>query len=284
MTYIHSDGKEYGTGAVVRSPIFRKLRRLFAKKLVGAGEPMDWSKGYDIGSCKIKNQHNSFSCGGQAGSYLLENRGLIKDEISAKSVYAPIAYPQGGTTIPALINQLCKKGANLEKAVPSYYTNGSCDETLMTDKSWMTPQTLADAATRAGYTAKHVSIDIESIAQAVRDWGGAIMEIRGQNNGTWLSSFPQPPIKGRGDMWQHFMCLKNPCLINGVKSIGAFQSWGGEVGAGGVQFFQDNYIKSGHILDIFVLIPNQSPDIQPIINKSLSQRWIAFFLGFLKKK
>ncbi len=284
MTYKDPNGQEYYTGSVVRSPIFRFVRRTLSKKLAMAGIPFDWINGIFSKVPKIKNQQTSYSCGGQAGSYLLSILKPPYIETSAKTIYSPKAYPQGGMTVPDLISQMCNQGATFETTVPSYYINGACDERLMIDKSWINPKTLKEALKTAGYTAKHVNIDIESIAEAIRDWGGAIMEIRGQNNGTWLTSYPKPPMKGWGDMWQHFMCLNGALLKNGQKTISAIQSWGPFVGDSGYQYFTDEYIKSGHILDVFVLIPKQSPNIQPIVDKQTNDAgWLAIFFKFLKK-
>jgi hypothetical protein len=270
MTYISPEGKEYGTGAVVRSPIYRNVRRALAnKKLAGAGEPYNWTTQRKVVKVPIKNQQGSYSCGGQAGSYLLGDLHNIDGELSAKSIYAPIAYPQGGTTVPALISQLTTCGANTEALIPSKYIGGGCDEALMTDKSFITPTTQNLAKQTGSYTAKHLTIDMESLAQGVRDYGGVILEIRGNNNGSWLSPYPQS--NSVGTYWQHFMCIFDAFIDpNGRKVFAAYQSWGESVGDKGVQYFGQDWLDSGNILDLFVLIPNT-----PIQRPAWYVRWMA---------
>ncbi len=233
-----------------RSFIGRAIRRgLIRDKLGRSGIPFDWATGVSKRPSRIKNQGQSSSCGGQAKSYWLELV-LGLTEQSAKSVYSPIVYSGGGTTVPALERDL----GSVDEALVSSYQNGETpSEAFMEDTSWKSIDTLKNAMSKLGWTPVSVKIDIESIAEAIRDYGAIIWEIQGQNNGTWLSNNPKPPV-GNKNLWQHFMCSYGAGIWNGIKSINMLQSWGEDVGDNGIQHFTEDYIDSGRILDCFTFI------------------------------
>ncbi len=256
------EGK-FGHGARPLSIIHRKIDK-FLRPKVAKSLSFDWTKGYDIrditGPIKIKNQGSNDSCSGQAGSYFLEIQRYLQNiresELSAKSIYSPIAYPGGGTTVTALMTQIGSAGANREAAVLSYDINGNpLPEQSISDKSWETSQLTQDALTRAGYTPYDLGVDIDEVASAIQNYGAIIWEIRGKNNGTWLSTSPQPPVKGNPNPYfYHFMCCIGAKMINGKKTIIALQSMGTSVGDNGIQYFTEDYFNSGHIIDCFTFI------------------------------
>lgn len=266
----------FGHGAR-KSKIHKRLWRKVRVPHVSAGQPFDWSQSFDIrtkvGAIGIKNQGSSFSCGGQAGAYFMEIQGKLRqdqDVLSAKSIYAPIAYPGGGTELDHLETQIGAHGANLETVVPSYDATGNpLAESQMIDMSWENDFLTRDALARSGYLPMRVGNDIESVASAIRDYGAVIWIIEGQNNGTWLSPYPQPPSKqNKNPIWRHFMCAIGAQAPNGVKQIDALQSWGRIAGDQGIQHFREDYFDSGHITDVFTciydlnvhpLVSNQSP-------------------------
>lgn len=253
----------YGHGGVntLKSKVRRKLRRVFRPKLGMAAVPFDWAAGFHLRSklsnIRIKDQGISSSCGGQAKSqWTAVIRALLTgqpySEDSAKADYAPIAHAGGGTTVHELEEDL---GSLPESAVPSYQDGNPGTEEFMADRSWMTSENLKAMMANAGWTAVSVSIDLESIAEAVRDYGAVIWEIEGQNNGTWLSPRPKPPVRGQGEIWAHFMCSEGAGM-NGTpnREISMFQSWGTDVGYQGVQYFGQDYTGSGYIVDCFTFV------------------------------
>lgn len=260
---------EGGYGAIhqpIRRKIHRFIRRLNQKNL-SRGLSVDWSKGSQYrplltGKLPIKDQGQNSSCGGQAGSYFLQIqeiiRGISEGELSAKSVYAPIAYPGGGTTIPSLMTQIGAHGANLEVAVPSYdmYRN-PLNDAMMSDVSWRTPATDADAVKRAGYMPYDIDNNIESVASAINADGAVIWEIALQDGHVpgWRSATPQPPSKNNPNpIDHHFMCAYDFMIdASGNKIIIALQSEGPSWGVNGIQFFTQPYFDSGYI-DAFTFI------------------------------
>ncbi len=245
---------EFGHGALRSNPISHAIRN-WRREKAGAVAPFDWSQGYDslsmIPPVLIKNQFKSESCGGQSVSYALEIIEKLANNqegsISAKSIYAPRAAVGGGMFVSDLQRQITSSGASLEVLVPSYKPDATTDEPFMQDKTTLRPQ---DALKRNGYRIVNVPITMDDIASAIKQYGAVIWEITGQNNGTWLSPLPQPPVSNN-NLWTHFMCCVGADQSTGFQKIKALQSWGLNCGERGVQYFQANYINSGYVLDCF---------------------------------
>jgi hypothetical protein len=267
---------QFANGAIPINLVKRKIRKALRPKLgKGIGE-FDWNKGYDvrdiIGPVIIKNQGNNFSCGGQAGSYFLEIqqrlRGIKEGPLSAKSVYSPISFPGGGTTIDMLEKQIGGAGANLETEVLSYDAYGNpLPEYLITDKSWITDTLSISSLARAGYVPYDIPDDIDSVASAIEAYGAVIWEVGGKNNGTWLTAHPIPPSKyNPSPLWHHFMCLVGAKMIDGKKTIIALQSMGVPCGDKGIQYFREDYFTSGYIVDCFTFVSDRNAKPDPLNN------------------
>ena len=255
----------YGHGAL-RANFFKHWWRKATQKSLVRGLGFDWSKGFDvrdtIGSITIKNQGSNSSCGGQSGSYFLEIQRRLQavkeGALSAKSIYAPIAYTGGGTTLIALQGQIKGAGANLETVVPSQYPDGTpFSESYESSKSWRTPALTMDALTRAGYIPHDIGTNIDDVAAHIQNYGAAIIEISGQNGHepNWLSSTPCPPVPDNGqEIWNHFLCLVGAKLINGQKYATALESMGTSVGENGIQYISEAYFKSGFVREAFTFV------------------------------
>lgn len=251
---------QFGHGARKINPIRRYLKR--KSRLGMATAPLGFVESdieTKIGKIATKNQGQSYSCGRQSAGYWVEigrrSQGINEGSISAKAGYGNYCAYGGGMTVGALETSIGAYGSVLEVTVPSYDANGNpLSESMFEEISWKTPAIDKDALTRAGYTPVSVPIDIDSISQAIAQYGAVIWEIQGQNgNGDgWLAPYPKPPQKTNSNpLWQHFMCSKGATIINGVKTLVFYNSWGNQIGVGGIQFFTEEYINSGHILDCF---------------------------------
>lgn len=231
-------------------------------KLAGASTPFDWNVGYDIGPVTpIKDQGQSFSCGGQAGAYL-EAKLAKNGEKSARYIYSQIYYPGGGTTLRDILNFLVKKGVCAETLVPSYFGDAKTapSENFMCDRSDNNANADLNAGTAKGLSYAFVSADIDLVAQAIRDNGGAIIEIVGQNNGTWLTPFPVAPL-GTQNLWRHFLFADKAKIINGKKYIGVYNSWGTDTGDKGLQWISEAYFRSGHVAQAGTVYEPNAPTI-----------------------
>jgi hypothetical protein len=279
------------------STLKRKLKRAIRPKLARSTMPFNWQ--FDpitiqnrlnaLGPIPIKNQFQSDSCGGQAGAYWLGIALAIKNgtkyqEVSAKSVYSPIAYPGGGTTDTALQNQIENKGALTEALVPSYTPQGTTTEAWMTDTSWETPPNEILCAADAGWVEVTVENDLNAIAEAIRDHGATVWHIQGDfYDQRWLTATPPLPPPNFSPLEGHFMCQHNV----GANAIISLQSWGTDVGNNGTQTFTTNdFIGSPYLVDIFTFAPKYvpSPTVpgQLLPNPAIltwQQRLFDFFLS-----
>ena len=254
-------------GVIRRNPIKKKVQRLTRyvqdRRIAMSGIPFDFQTGYDvrdyIGNIPIKNQGKNDSCSGQAGSYFLEIqrrlKGIKEGAISAKSIYSLIAYSGGGTTVNALETQIGANGANLETTVASNDISGNpLPEIYMESTEWRTFLLIRDAANRAGYLPNDVAPEINTVASTIKQYGAVILEVQGQDNGTWLSSLPIAPNNHKG-LWQHFLCAVGAKLVNGKGCIIVLNSLGTNIGEQGVQYISEDYFNSGHVLNVSAFIP-----------------------------
>lgn len=262
----------------------RKLRSKLPQTAAGL-QPFNWAVGYDvrdtIGAVTIKNQGGNDSCGGQAGSYFTEiQRRLNKiteGAISAKSIYSPIAYPGGGTTVPSLETQLGLNGANLEDVVPSYDIYGNpLTEALIASTAWRTPALTTDALTRAGSTPYDIASDINSIAAAIEAYGAVILEITAYANPTWVTAYPVfNPYNSKTGKFSHFLCACGAKTINGQQYLIILESEGVAQGDQGIQYLNQAFFTAGGVVDSFTMIADSH-----IVALPPNLSWWTQFLGF----
>jgi len=220
-------------------------------KLGKASAPFDWSVGVDIPVLKIKNQGSSSSCGGQAWSYFM---GKLKgDERSAKFIYEQTVAPGGGSDGRTNCDLVVKEGDCTEALYPSVKPDGTCDEAFMVSNQTIPPEAFTDALTDTAFSYAQVSIDFDSLAQAIRDNGGVILGVDGENNNSWTTAFPQPPVN---IVWRHWLYFCKAKLVNGKKFLGCTNSWGDSVGENGVQWFDESWLP--HIFVAWTLYTNSS--------------------------
>ena len=283
---------KYGHNGFRHSKIKRFFRRKY-RKIVGrhicASQPFDFQTGYDvrdkIGQITIKDQGQSSSCGGQASSYLVEIirrlQGINEGQLSAKSFYA-LHENGGGMSVSQLETQVCAHGGNLESSVPSYTPQGApLDEQAYEDTSWQTLELKNDAETRAGFVPNDVAIDIDSIAWAVSQYP-CVWIIEGQNGQTpsWDSSTPQPPSpENPNEIWAHWECIIG--TNKGQRQLAVLNSWGPNVGNQGIQYFDENYINSGYVVEVIAFVPDSQ--LKPIPNTYPQTVWQWLWYYFMGK-
>lgn len=229
--------------------------------------PFDWNAGYDaevelakvlgVSSFKIpvKNQGQSGSCGGQAGSYYDEVLNAFQTKTftiqrSAKFIYSQIFAPGGGSFGGDIMDLIKNQGVCDETYVPSYENGLPPSEEFMERLGDISDNARAAAKTAHSKNYSFIlNFDIDVLAQAVRDNKGIIIAIFGQNNGTWLTQFPVHPTDSIGSMklWGHWLYVGKAIMVAGKKYLVVLNSWGDKVGLGGWQFISEEYVNSGYL-------------------------------------
>lgn len=256
-TEILVEGK-HGHGAILNSS--KKHKKIHEKRGFVAMDsaPYDWTQALVRNyNPPIKNQDQAGKCGGALYSeakQIFDTLVLGKPfvELSMNSFYSQGYAPGGGMTIQGMSDGASFKGITTTLDVPDTVP---CTEAQAESTAWQNTQTLADCAMRSGMQMKSVPIDIDSMAQAIRDHYILGMCLGGTNNGTWLSSRPKPPVAGSQPQWGHFMeyCPSIPAMVT-EKLLPAYQSWGESVGDNGIQSFGEDYVNSGFIYDCFTFV------------------------------
>ena len=186
----------------------------------------------------MKDQNGSSSCVGQGTAslaYVVNAFELLPiygtqtkekiEELSAKSVYSLITLGYGrGASLRDGVKLMCDRGINTEKEVSSYEEGKAPSEMFMIYNTWTTPNLFKTAQNFAGkeFRTLKAKDNIDTMAMAIRDNKAVILGIRGCNNGTWHSTFPQ---KGNSD-WGHCMLAGKAKVINGKKYIGCLNKIG----------------------------------------------------------
>lgn len=251
---------EHGTGAL-KSPY--DLRDYWYKP-AGRGV-LDWD--YDIEKVigqpiASKNQGKSGSCGGQAWAYygaVLERIATLSyEERSAKWIYSHTHVPPGGGSNGRTnCDFVIKTGWAKEKLVSSYEEEKPPSEAYMTSYVPVTKDIIEDTEVTKALSYLRVDTNFNKVAQAIVDNYGCILTVRGKDNGTWLSKFPQPPI---GDYeWRHFLYAGKLDEINGKKYIGVKNSWGDKTGENGWQWLGEEYFTSGNVDEAYTMTWNYTP-------------------------
>lgn len=211
-----------------------------------ATTPFNWDIGYEVAGVKdfkVKDQHQSFSCGGNSTAYYTQVLLDLVSEQSARFIYA-FSYqaPNGGASYYSLGSTICTRGSCDESLAPSYH-NGTTDEDFMRSKDFP-PEAYTDGLTKLGLKyAKTEDNSIDTIASAIQEHGGVVLGIYGQNNNTWLTENPQPPISTK-DRWCHWVFAYKAYMKNGKKTIRFINSWGDTIGDKGHQEVNENYFTS----------------------------------------
>lgn len=242
-----------GTGAIKDI----KDKRDFKFKDIAKGlEPFDWDKGYDVeNTCKIKvkDQNGSSSCGGNAWASYGQVLDPDHDEKSAKFIYANTHVSGGGSAGRTNCDFVIKKGWGSEKLTSSYDNGKPSSEDFMIREEDITDEAYLSALLDKGLSYATVDINIDSVAQAIKENNGCVLGIAGKNNGTWRTAYPKKP-DNIYNTWNHWVYAGKAKLINGKKMIGFVNSWGEDVGENGWQWIGEDYIKYPYIWSVWTMV------------------------------
>jgi len=250
-----------GTGAII-SPADE---RDYQWSLLGAGAiPFSWDLGYSVYiPFSLKDQNGSGSCGGQAVAYygeVLESLATNStEERSAKFIYAQasLGLPDGGSYMRDNFNIAVKQGWAEERVLSSYEDGKPPTEAFMNRKSDITDYVRANATqSRALSYASVDNSSIDAVAQAIANNYGAVILVRGENNGTWTSPFPACTT-GTGQ-WGHFLYACGAHKVGGKKYIKVKNSWG-QVGENGFQYISEDFFTKGYIYEVRTMVFANKP-------------------------
>lgn len=236
----------------------------------------DWETGFDIEKVigtklTIKDQNGSGSCGGQAWSYYGEVLEAIATETyeprSARYLYSAVRAPSGGSMGKPLSDFVCKNGFALEVDAPSYDNGKPPSEMFMSKVPVLSETQLDTARTSKALSYVQVKADIDVLAQALQDNNGVCVALYGEDNGTWRSEFPQPPVD---QDWAHWLYVGKAKMIDGKKHLGVINSWGKKAGKNGWQWISEDYFVNGNVWYGWTL----AWDYTPARNKVLMQKMI----------
>ena len=258
------EGDNFKPGAIQDEPDERDYEY---SEIAGATAPFDWTSGYDIEkelgfALTPNNQNGSGSCGGQAFSkYDAVQRTLIEKapfiERSAKYLYSQVFAPGGGSGGRAIGGILTSQGCAREQFCPSYDNGQPPSEAFMEQVQDITPEARQDAPNAQSRSYATVALDIDSIAQAIRDNYGVVLGLYGSNNGTWGSAFPTPPV-ATDTKWSHWMYFGKASIQNNNKAVAGLQSWGVGIGQNGWQWLTEAYVNAA-VWGAWTLVFNPTP-------------------------
>jgi hypothetical protein len=259
---------KFGTGAQ-RDPL--DIRDRIYDGIAFSAAPFDWNIGYDIEQrintkIPIKNQDGSSSCVGQGWSYYIAVLNTIETgvytEVSAKAIYSQIALPTGGSYIRLGGKLAVDWGAVLEALIPSYeYAGAAPTETFMKDLSWKNSHvdTLAKKLSAKEFRMVQ-DINMEIVAQGMRDNFGVVGGINGANNGTWNTLEPRPGNKE----WGHCIFFGKAGMDEKGKYIATPNSWGDRFN-GQWQKLRADWFTNDYMFNPWLLIDQPNSMSQEIL-------------------
>lgn len=221
----------------------------FGEEIGFSSSPFDWTVAYDVETIvgiklTVKDQGSSSSCGGQAWASYGEVWDKVIDnqhqEKSAKFIYSQTFVGNGGSAGRTNCELVKDKGWAPESLCASYSNGKPGDEAFYQRPKDIAPEAFTEALKDRAFAYATVSVDIDTVAQAIRDNYGCIIGITGTNNGTWRTDNPQPPVTFQGS-WNHWVYAGKARMRNGIKQIGFLNSWGTTTGDQGWQWIDEEY-------------------------------------------
>jgi len=260
--------QKFGKGAI-KDPL--DVRDRVYDGIAFSVAPFDWNVGWDIEKIinykiPIKDQDGSSSCVGQAWSYYIAVLNTVEigvyKEVSAKAVYSQIALPQGGAYIREGGRLTVNWGAVEESLISSYDNSNPPSESFIKDISWKSDQISGVAKKLSAKEFRMVmDINMEIIAQGIRDNYGVVGGIEGANNGSWNTIEPKPGNKE----WGHALYFGKAGIDEKGKYIATPNSWGDRFN-GQWQKLREEWFVNEYMFNPWLLIDQPNFMTQEIID------------------
>lgn len=248
--------------------------RAFKIEVLGAKAPVDWQTGFRLPNPGDEDQGTSSSCVAQASSYY--HNQIHPANYSRRDLYARIFQPGGGAYLQDGPGQIIKRGQATRDKVKDPVPQ---TEPSMEDKTGITITAEAPFKERAYYS---LPDDIESIAESVRDYQGAVIGIRGSNQGWADMVNPRPPSSGE-PIWGHALYALGYHMDNGLRCIICKSSWCDEVSE---HHIKENYFQSGYTFNNLTMVPKGAMrmlvffQVKTDANKTLWTLMDGMWVGF----
>lgn len=210
--------------------------------------PIDWSNEFRLPEPPNENQGSSLSCVAQATSYL--HWQLRRKDYSRRDLYSEIALPQGGAYLRDGVKRLKDYGQATRDEVPDPSPQ---TEPGMRDKSGITREKQSSDIEAEYFVMRDPSI--EGVAMAVRDYGGGIFGIYGNNEGFKDLTNPTPPQQGKV-AWAHALYAMGYHMHDGQKCIIAKSSWCFDNHK--EHHIKEDYFTTGMTFNAWVVIPKET--------------------------
>lgn len=226
---------QFGKGAIDRPEDFFSKRAWRHEEIAGAFQPAIWTE-KPIANGFItypkRNQGAQNSCVGytlakQLSVDELSENGVYR-EMSPASIYAYTRVTGGGASSIIASKLATKIGLTLEHLLP---TDGKDDLGAADATGYATDAKQVALVYKPGSIVESTA-DFETIASILHNFQQAgkkkvvTVTIIGQNNGTWLSSFPKPASNPTITPWYHRVCVTDFGLVGGRKHLAIDNSWG----------------------------------------------------------
>lgn len=236
-----------GKGAL-ESP--EDIRDLHLSFIAGAVTPIDWSKPFRLPEPPDSNQAKADCCVAESSSYF--HWMLTRKQFSVRSVFAYIAFPNGyGAFLRDGPLRIVKYGQETLHEAPDPSPKTAQN---MRSKVGLNPaNALDDRELRFFDTGGNA----EQLAQAVRDWGGAIFGLSMTGLGWQDLTNPRPPQPNEGGEG-HALYAFGYHMHDGMKCIIAKSSWCGAQPGHHEHHIKEDYFASGYVYpQAFVIVPKE---------------------------
>ncbi len=282
---------QFGTGCL---PDERDVRDLKYEDIVGGELKLtdeEWTQGFDVEkelniTIPFKNQGSTLSCNGNAWAYYTAVLNAVEEkqykEVSAKSIYSQIFLPQGGSYLRDGGKLLFDWGALPETYLTSYDGNNLPSEKFVRELSWKNKKADDTAKVLQAKEYRMVTgITMESIAYAIKNNWGVIGGLNGENNGTWGSNEPKPPVNKIE--WGHALYFGKLGVDKLGKFIATPNSWGtrnrkDELHLDDWQKLREDYFTSTYMFNPWVAV-----DKPNIVSSDLSDDIKKLLISYEKK-
>lgn len=231
------------------------VRDFGAAPFLASLPPVDWTKGSGLPRPPLHDQNQADACVAHSWSYY--HFQLKKKEFSRRDLFARIAQKTYGANIRDGGLAIVKQGQQTQDELPDPNPENPDN---MRDKSGVIAEKEADDQELNSFV---INNDIDSLAQAILAYKGAVFGVTGSNPGWADLTNPRPPKAGE-TLWGHAIYAVDFHIhSDGQKCIIACTSW---PSAGITEHhIRQDYFKSGNTFSGWTLIPKAAQKLPAIL-------------------